>query len=81
MRPARSPRASQPSFPSCRRIWLSEGSKLAPTRRNLYYCGVNAYQMGEYADAVSFFKRALKAQVHGPSAYGKRNKNCEEDRT
>ena len=45
------------------RKYLREGAKIAPTRRNLYYCGVNAYQMGEYADAVSFFKRALKAPL------------------
>ena len=45
------------------RKYLREGSKLAPTRRNLYYSGVNAYQMGEFDDARSFFARALKAPV------------------
>ena len=41
--------------------YLREGVKRAPTRRNLYYAGVNAYQMGEFADAQSFFSRSLKA--------------------
>ena len=41
--------------------YLREGVKRAPTRRNLYYAGVNAYQMGEYADARDYFSRALKA--------------------
>ena len=43
------------------RKFLREGAKIAPTRRNLYYAGVNAYQMGDFADAKSFFARALKA--------------------
>merc|ERR1719343_759884 len=40
---------------------LREGAKKAPTRRNFYYAGVNAYQMGEYKDAVQYFSSALKA--------------------
>lgn len=43
------------------RQYLREGAKKAPTRRNLYYAAVNAYQMGEYTDARDFFSRALKA--------------------
>lgn len=43
------------------RKYLREGAKIAPTRRNLYYAGVNAYRMGEYVDAVAFFQRSLKA--------------------
>ena len=41
--------------------YLREGAKIAPTRRNLYYAGVNAYQMGEYNDAISYFSKSLKA--------------------
>jgi hypothetical protein len=41
--------------------FLREGARLAPTRRNLYYAGVNAYQMGEFGDAADFFSRTLKA--------------------
>lgn len=41
--------------------YLREGASIAPTRRNLYYAGVNAYQMGEYEKAKSFFSRALNA--------------------
>lgn len=41
--------------------FLREGAKIAPTRRNLYYAGVNAYQMGSYEEAQSFFSRSLKA--------------------
>jgi tetratricopeptide (TPR) repeat protein len=41
--------------------YLAEGALIAPTRRNLYYVGVNAYQTGEYRKAVSFFSRALAA--------------------
>ena len=41
--------------------YLREGAKIAPTRRNLYYAGVNAYQMGEYDDAISYFSKSLKA--------------------
>eukprot|EP00966_Prymnesium_polylepis_P055717 1288872-Prymnesium_polylepis.1 len=41
--------------------FLREGASIAPTRRNLYYAGVNAYQMGEYAKAVTYFDGALKA--------------------
>lgn len=43
------------------RKYLREGAKIAPTRRNLYYAGVVAYQQGEYADAKGYFQRALKA--------------------
>ena len=49
--------------------YLREGAKIHPTRRNLYYAGVNAYQMGHYADAKSFFSKALKAaQCNTPSS-------------
>jgi len=41
---------------------LGEAASLAPTRRNLYYVGVNAFQLGEYQRAVNFFERALRAQ-------------------
>jgi len=41
--------------------YLQEGASIAPTRRNLYYAGVNAYQTGEFAKAQSYFSRALKA--------------------
>ena len=41
--------------------FLREGASIAPTRRNLYYAGVNAYQMGEYSKAVTYFDGALKA--------------------
>ena len=41
--------------------YLREGAKIHPTRRNLYYAGVNAYQMGQYADAKGYFSKALKA--------------------
>jgi len=41
--------------------FLREGARKAPTRRNLYYAGVNAYQMGAYEEAESFFARSLKA--------------------
>lgn len=41
---------------------LSEAASLAPTRRNLYYVGVNAFQLGEFKRAASFFEKALKAQ-------------------
>ena len=41
--------------------YLREGASIAPTRRNLYYAGVNAYQMGDYADARRFFSGSLKA--------------------
>jgi len=40
---------------------LAEGANIAPSRRNLYYVGVNAYQMGDYEKASTFFSRALKA--------------------
>jgi len=41
--------------------FLGEGATIAPTRRNLYYVGVNAYQTGDYKKAKTFFSRALKA--------------------
>ncbi len=40
---------------------LSEAAEIAPTRRNLYYVGVNAYQLGEMERASSYFERALGA--------------------
>ena len=43
--------------------FLREGARIAPTRRNLYYAGVNAYQMGQFADARDFFSRSLKAPL------------------
>lgn len=43
--------------------YLAEGASIAPTRRNLYYVGVNAYQTGEYSKAVDYFSRALKAPL------------------
>ncbi|KAL1508009.1 hypothetical protein AB1Y20_007607 [Prymnesium parvum] len=43
--------------------YLREGVSIAPTRRNLYYAGVNAYQLREYDKAVSFFSRALAAPI------------------
>ena len=43
------------------RKYLREGAKIAPTRRNLYYAGVNAYQMGDFADAHAYFGKSLKA--------------------
>jgi tetratricopeptide (TPR) repeat protein len=43
------------------RQYLREGAKKAPTRRNLYYAAVNAYQMGEFDDARDYFSKALKA--------------------
>ena len=43
------------------RQYLREGAKKAPTRRTLYYAGVNAYQMGEFEDAQNYFSKALKA--------------------
>ena len=41
--------------------YLGEAAALAPTRRNLYYVGVNAYQMQEYTKAKTYFGKALKA--------------------
>ena len=35
--------------------YLCEAAALAPTRRNLYYVGVNAYQTQEYAKAKPYF--------------------------
>ena len=46
---------------------LGEAASIAPTRRNLYYVGVNAYLLGEYDRAVTFFQRALKAQCGSPT--------------
>lgn len=40
---------------------LTEAVRLAPTRRNLYYTGVNAYVLGEFERAAGLFERALKA--------------------
>lgn len=40
---------------------LTEAAEAAPTRRNLYYSGVNAYVLGEYERAEGFFERALQA--------------------
>jgi len=41
--------------------YLGEGAAIAPTRRNLYYVGINAYQTGDFKKAVDFFGRATKA--------------------
>jgi tetratricopeptide (TPR) repeat protein len=41
--------------------FLAEACNSAPTRRNLYYVGVNAYQMQEYEKAKAHFGKALKA--------------------
>lgn len=41
--------------------YLEEGAAIAPTRRNLYYVGVNAYQTGDYEKAKNSFSRALAA--------------------
>jgi hypothetical protein len=41
--------------------FLGEACATAPTRRNLYYVGVNAYQMQDYAKAKAYFGKALKA--------------------
>ena len=40
---------------------LGEAASIAPTRRNLYYVGVNAYVLGEYDRAVAYFEKSLKA--------------------
>jgi tetratricopeptide (TPR) repeat protein len=40
---------------------LGEAATVAPTRRNLYYVGVNAFQLGDYDRAASFFEQALTA--------------------
>ena len=44
---------------------LTEAAEAAPTRRNLYYTGVNAYVLGEYERAEGFFECALRARVVG----------------
>jgi len=43
--------------------FLNEGSKRAPTKRNLYYVGVISYVTGDYKKAVQFFQKALRAPV------------------
>ena len=43
--------------------YLREGAKIAPTRRNLYYVGVNAYQTQDYGKAKDAFTKALKAPL------------------
>jgi len=43
------------------RKFLSEACGVSASRRNLYYVGVNAFQMGEYERAAQHFNRALKA--------------------
>lgn len=48
--------------------YLCEAAALAPTRRNLYYVGVNAYQMQEYTKAKTYFGKALKAGCASPSS-------------
>merc|ERR1712187_248458 len=45
------------------RKFLREGVSKAPTRRNYYYAGVNAYQMGEYSDAKELFEKGLKTPL------------------
>lgn len=42
---------------------LAAGAKRAPTKRNLYYVAVVAYQMGDYAKAKDAFARAIKTPV------------------
>ena len=44
-----------------------EGVKVAASRRNLYYVAVNAYTLGEYESAASYFERALKAPCGSPT--------------
>merc|ERR1712070_414008 len=47
---------------------LGEAAKRAPkSRRNLYYCGVNAYQMEDYKTAQDWFQKALKAKCASPT--------------
>jgi len=43
------------------RKFLSEACGVSASRRNLYYVGVNAFQVGEYERAAQHFNRALKA--------------------
>ena len=43
------------------RKFLGEACDIAPTRRNLYYVGVNAYQMQDFVKAKAYFGKALKA--------------------
>ena len=40
---------------------LGEAASIAPTRRNLYYVGVNAFQLGEFQKAAKYFEKAMKA--------------------
>jgi len=47
--------------------YFDEGAKLAPSRRNLYYVGVNAYQTGDYERAKDFFTRAIAAPCGSPT--------------
>ena len=46
---------------------LGEAAQIAPTRRNLYYVGVNAFVLGDYQRAITFFERALRAQCGSPT--------------
>jgi len=41
--------------------YMREAARLYPTKRNLYYVGVNAYQTAEYEVAADHFGRALDA--------------------
>ena len=41
--------------------YLQEGIDRAPSRRNLYYAGVNAFQMGHYVKASDYFGRAMRS--------------------
>ena len=42
---------------------LLKGAKLAPTRRNLYYVGVVAYQTGDYLKAKEYFSQSLSRPI------------------
>ena len=46
---------------------FAEGVKVSASRRNLYYVAVNAYTLGEYENAVSYFEKALKAPCGSPT--------------
>ena len=49
--------------------FLQEGARIAPTRRNLYYAGVNSYQTGDFAAAKDYFSRSLAApECKAPSS-------------
>ena len=54
--------ASEARLLTTRHARSTQAASLAPTRRNLYYVGVNAFQLGEFKRAASFFEKALKAQ-------------------